>query len=383
MRALTWFDLPQAEEAAYDAPFPGRTYMAGPRVFPSLVNELSGLNEDAWAGLTAFTRPFLTLWAANDPGNLGRCETQQDLASAVPGAQGQPHDRLAQASHFLQDDQGPEIARRLVEFYASDPVPVGRPLTRGSRYCELLLVRLNGMVPEAEVWGTQGLSDCPAASWDALDVDAIQTEEGALAVVKNGPRFWLPNSTLGALPSMERRTFGDLQMRLLATVEVNPNNTPYSEITVQRTTTYTFNSGEEIYELTAPGGAVYVMQSMSQIVDPEQQLTDLPALDARLMLPQGWSYAARTLDEDFVLRVEGEATVLQDDLSNTYQRVTTSTSSPPMVAGPCGWYRHPVQQRRRLSGPWRFALPGVRSYGLLYSRGLHERRLRRAVCVLS
>ena len=31
---MTWFDLPSAEEAAYDAPFPSREYMAGPRTFP-------------------------------------------------------------------------------------------------------------------------------------------------------------------------------------------------------------------------------------------------------------------------------------------------------------------------------------------------------------
>ncbi len=120
LEALTWFDLPADEEAAYDAPYPSRIYMAGVRVFPSLVNQLGGQNAAAWAGLTSFERPFLTLWAANDPGNLGQCATQQNLIDSIPGAAGQPHDRLAEASHFLQDDQGEEIARRLVEFYAGE-----------------------------------------------------------------------------------------------------------------------------------------------------------------------------------------------------------------------------------------------------------------------
>jgi haloalkane dehalogenase len=113
------FDLPEDEEAAYDAPFPSRIYMAGVRSFPSLVRELPGVNDEAWAGLISFERPFLTLWAANDPGSLGRCETQQELVDSVPGAVGQPHDRLDEASHFLQDDQGEEIARRMVDWYAS------------------------------------------------------------------------------------------------------------------------------------------------------------------------------------------------------------------------------------------------------------------------
>ena len=117
VEGLTWFDIPDADEAAYDAPFPSRIYMAGPRVFPSLVNELGGENQNAWESLMQFEKPFLTIWAGNDPGQLGACETQQRLIDPIPGAAGQPHDRLAEASHFLQDDQGAEIARRLVDWY--------------------------------------------------------------------------------------------------------------------------------------------------------------------------------------------------------------------------------------------------------------------------
>jgi haloalkane dehalogenase len=99
--------------------------MAGPRVFPSLVNEVPGTTAEAWAGLTSFERPFLTLWASNDPGLQGSCEAQQQLIDSIPGAEGLAHDRLPEASHFLQDDQGEEIARRLVDFYSdagSEPV---------------------------------------------------------------------------------------------------------------------------------------------------------------------------------------------------------------------------------------------------------------------
>ncbi len=119
VEAMTWFDLTPEEEAAYDAPFPSRIYMGGPRTFPSLVNEVPGETAEAWEGLMAFDKPFLTLWAANDPGNLGQCATQQNLIDSIPGAEGQPHDRLAEASHFLQDDQGTEIATRLVDWYAT------------------------------------------------------------------------------------------------------------------------------------------------------------------------------------------------------------------------------------------------------------------------
>jgi hypothetical protein len=125
LEAMTWFDLPMEVEAAYDAPFPSRTYMAGARVFPSLINQVPGTTQEAWEGLTSFEKPFVTIWAGNDPGGLGACETQNNLACNVPGAQGQPHTRLPEASHFLQDDQGPEIAARLVAFIQNDPSTLG------------------------------------------------------------------------------------------------------------------------------------------------------------------------------------------------------------------------------------------------------------------
>jgi pimeloyl-ACP methyl ester carboxylesterase len=123
LEAMTWFPLSDAEEAAYDAPFPSRDYMAGIRKFPSIINELGGETEEAVAGLAAFEKPFITIWAANDPGNLGSCEAQQYFIDLVPGAAGQKHVRLPEASHFLQDDQGAEIARRLIDFMV-DPAPL-------------------------------------------------------------------------------------------------------------------------------------------------------------------------------------------------------------------------------------------------------------------
>jgi haloalkane dehalogenase len=126
VEAMTYFDLPDAEEAAYDAPYPSRIYMTGARTFPSLINDVPGTNDAAWAGLTAYEKPFITIWASNDPGNQGGCEVQQSLIDNVPGAVGQAHTRLPEASHFLQDDQGEEIARRLVQFMADNPLEASR-----------------------------------------------------------------------------------------------------------------------------------------------------------------------------------------------------------------------------------------------------------------
>ncbi|MEM1156424.1 MAG: alpha/beta fold hydrolase, partial [Pseudomonadota bacterium] len=54
LEAMTWFPLSEAEEAAYDAPFPSREYMAGIRKFPSIINEVGGQTDEALAGLAAF-----------------------------------------------------------------------------------------------------------------------------------------------------------------------------------------------------------------------------------------------------------------------------------------------------------------------------------------
>jgi pimeloyl-ACP methyl ester carboxylesterase len=80
-----------------------------------------GATKEAWNGLGQFKKPFLTIWASNDPGQLGQPHTAQNLIDHVPGAAGQPHVRLPQASHFLQEDQGPEIARRINDFIANTP----------------------------------------------------------------------------------------------------------------------------------------------------------------------------------------------------------------------------------------------------------------------
>ena len=119
VEAMTWFDLPDVVEAAYDAPFPSRTYMAGIRSFPSLINEVPGTTQEAWMGLQNYPKPFLTVWASNDPGNLGSCELQQSFIDNVPGAAGKPHARLLGSeplSYKMTKEK--KLHRRLViEFY--------------------------------------------------------------------------------------------------------------------------------------------------------------------------------------------------------------------------------------------------------------------------
>ncbi len=107
--------LSRAERAAYDAPYPSRRYQAGARAFPSLVptapdDPAAPANREAWRRLGEWEKPFLTLFGSGDP-ILGRAD--RPLQAHVPGAQGQPHARVA-GGHFVQEDAGVEIAERTV-----------------------------------------------------------------------------------------------------------------------------------------------------------------------------------------------------------------------------------------------------------------------------
>jgi len=194
---------------------------------------------------------------------------------------------------------------------------------RDDRYCEVLLAFVTTDAIEAQVWGTQGLNDCPEADWASVDPPAIAAEFGATVAVPNGPRHWVLDRFSGELPAGSPRLFGTLEVQLLATLTLDPgttSNVPYAERTVLRDAEFEFWAGSEIYELVAPDGSVYVMQSYAQIVDPTLSESDLPGLGARLTLPADWQYRVRTLDAPLVVSTPGEATVVQDGLQNTYSR---------------------------------------------------------------
>ncbi len=115
VRAATVTKVPRAVRAAYDAPFPSSKHQAGARAFPQLVptdpdDPAVPANRAAWDRLGKWEKPFLCVFGANDP-ILGK--TDRRLIEHVPGAKGQPHDRI-RAGHFLQEDAGPELAARLL-----------------------------------------------------------------------------------------------------------------------------------------------------------------------------------------------------------------------------------------------------------------------------
>lgn len=115
--AAVCVDRPDAAVlAGYDAPFPDASYKAGTLQITCCIpldESYPGIAENraAWRVLEAFDRPFLTLFSDSDPSTIA---WEAVFQRRIPGAAGQPHARIARAGHFLQEEQGPAMADRLV-----------------------------------------------------------------------------------------------------------------------------------------------------------------------------------------------------------------------------------------------------------------------------
>ena len=111
-RALT-----DEEKAAYDAPFPDVASKAGARAFPLLIPheaDAPGAAEGraVLESLRADERPLLFLWADQDP--VLTLDVGERFAAAI-GHPGIDH-VIPDASHFLQEDQGPLIGETISDW---------------------------------------------------------------------------------------------------------------------------------------------------------------------------------------------------------------------------------------------------------------------------
>ena len=196
------------------------------------------------------------------------------------------------------------------------------------RYCEILLV--SGVKPPAKglvatVYNSYPMNDCPADAWSKVDVQAEAKARGAIAGLRNGPRYWLIDGVSkqheGKLPLTH---FNGIAMTADATVPVTPADVAagrsiYTEHLVHRSTVFSFPAGKDRYELVDPRGRVWVMQTYSAQIDPTLSLKSLAGLAGKLSLPPAWKFRVIAHPQALALStVSTDAHVLQDDLMNSY-----------------------------------------------------------------
>jgi hypothetical protein len=198
-----------------------------------------------------------------------------------------------------------------------------------ARYCEILELRGAPPTGRVDVFNTIGLNACPPAQWD-FDAPSLAKELGATLVVLNGPRHFLMDEVKGTVGPV--RSFHGLQMRKAATIPIRTAGDlavkPFTDRTITRDNTWRWDKGRKVFELVAPGGDTYVMQSYSQIKDPSLTLARLSGLGPKIGLPDGWRYRTRVLRRPLALSAKGAATITQDELGNTYQLATTVRRGP-------------------------------------------------------
>lgn len=197
---------------------------------------------------------------------------------------------------------------------------------RDARYCEIIPVKRDGFHFVATVYNTLGENDCPPAIWDTITEAEMKKRFDAFRVVLNGPRHFVMDRIIASGTTAEGKTIeaGGLKLTERATIDLglfDLRHEPYRERTILRDTHYVYEAGKPVFTLLAPDGERYAMQAYAQIVDKSLDYDELPKLGERLKLPQGWRYEVMVPKFDLVLGAKGEATVIQDNLEDTYQKI--------------------------------------------------------------
>jgi haloalkane dehalogenase len=102
--------------AAYDAPYPSAASKAGARAFPMMIPQSpdapgADAGQRVLGAMKGDERPTLMLWADSDP--VLPLSTGERFAEAI----GQPAPQtIPDASHFLQEDQGPLIGSLIADW---------------------------------------------------------------------------------------------------------------------------------------------------------------------------------------------------------------------------------------------------------------------------
>lgn len=114
-------EMTDDEARAWEAPFPDSSFHGGPLAMPGLVVQAdddpgAAEHKAAWEVLAAWDdAPVLTLWGARDP--IIPPIVGERIAAVIPAAIAP---ETVEGAHFLQNDAGAEIGRRIASFIEQD-----------------------------------------------------------------------------------------------------------------------------------------------------------------------------------------------------------------------------------------------------------------------
>lgn len=178
-----------------------------------------------------------------------------------------------------------------------ETTPVELSDTRNYRFCEILVIN-DGFV---DIYNTSGLNQCPDDAWTALDPAATAKEMGVDAIQKNGPHFWVMDAQ--TISFGETKSFNGIDARWgarapLSSLGGSEGSTPYKPFKTCKTQKMIYETDKDIYEMLDTDGNVWVLQAH----DTQFPMESLGDLEAQMkLLPEGWSYRSRTLDQPLIL----------------------------------------------------------------------------------
>ena len=108
--------LSEGEKRAYEAPYPSGKYKAGPHVWPYLIPTQLSENEKYWVDVYEnWEKPFLVAFGENERITIGM---KDDFLERIPNP---TVITLKGASHFVQEEVGPELAKIIDDFIKNNP----------------------------------------------------------------------------------------------------------------------------------------------------------------------------------------------------------------------------------------------------------------------
>ncbi len=124
LQGATVTNLPDDVVAAYNAPYPDKSYKGGAHQFPLLVPispDMEGAKyiKPAKEIFKAWTKPALVMFSDKDPVTAGG---DKGFRRLIPSAKDEPEIVIRDAGHFLQEDKGEEIAGHIADFIKRRPV---------------------------------------------------------------------------------------------------------------------------------------------------------------------------------------------------------------------------------------------------------------------